>query len=309
MHSAARDLREGIDILETLNLPHDLASMNNNLGIVNFHLRHYDRAIQHYETALAIKEAEEVEDFVFLGAVLSNMGEVYAATGNLAKALEVTYRSYELERRIGNPANIALSLFNLGEAYSKVRDFQQSYQYFMQALAMQREYNFEWEKSGTLQRLAADSLQLERLPEALNFLQEGLLLAYRLEADVLIRDFYELLARYFHLLEDHRLARHFTREHQRMKELTSAQGLEDWRYSDQPVPRRSSIATLLLPDPQSVLQDGVQKPVQFSQVHWIDRGIFVAILVLLLSIISVLICNNYKLNKSLTEARMQLLRR
>lgn len=310
LHSAARDLQEGIAILEGLNIPHDLASMNNNLGIVFFHMRQLDRALEHYEIALAIKEGEEIEDVVFLAAVLSNMGEVFTAQGKLEKALEVTYRSLQMEQRIGNPANIALSMYNLGEAYSKLGDLEQSFNYFKKALAIQIEHNFEWEMSGTLHRLAADSLALERLEEAARFLQDGLLMAFRVEADVLIRDFYELFVRYFRLKDDARLVRHFEREHQRMKALTSDQGLEEWSYLQQ-IQRRQVLASFPSPDnpaANAFAAEGVHA-MMVDDVHWLDRTIAVAFLLILLLIIAVLLANNFRLTKLLNEARLQLLQK
>lgn len=91
----------------------------------------YESALDYYH--LSARESGAIRDSVGLSVAYHNMGEVYKKLGDYQKAIEFLNTSVEWDRT--NTEKLALTLYNIGEAYYFLSNYTQASSYFEQALS------------------------------------------------------------------------------------------------------------------------------------------------------------------------------
>jgi len=124
----------------------------NNIGRVYADLGDRQRALETYETALAIRR--EVGDRAGEGTTLNNIAGVYAALGEKQRALETYETALAIRREVGDWAGEGTTLNNIGLIYADLGDRQRALATYETALAILREVGDRSGESVTLYNMA-----------------------------------------------------------------------------------------------------------------------------------------------------------
>ncbi len=124
---------DALDLVKGENCPEEAMALQN-LGIALFDKAEYDKALEHYNKSLSIRES--VDDKEGMARVLSNIGNIYLYTGDYKRALEFFERSLETSREEGEPkaaqrgvGNISLVQMYMGEYDKAIESMTKSLDY------------------------------------------------------------------------------------------------------------------------------------------------------------------------------------
>jgi tetratricopeptide (TPR) repeat protein len=121
-------------------------------GVYILNLRQHPRErIQWLETGLS--SARELGDRRGEGAALGNLGNAYAALGEVHKAIECTEQHLAIARETGDRSGEGAALGNLGNAYADLGEAHKAIEYHEQALVIDREIGDRYGEGNALGNL------------------------------------------------------------------------------------------------------------------------------------------------------------
>ncbi|MBN1202724.1 MAG: tetratricopeptide repeat protein [Anaerolineae bacterium] len=142
------------------------------LGTAYANLGQYQRAIEHFQQALAI--SREVGDRRGQGNQLGNLGLVYASLGQYRRAIGFYEQTLVIHREIGNRRGEGSILDNLGLAYADLGQYGQAIEYYEQALAISREIGDRRGEGNALGNLGSAYTSLGQYGQAIEYHQQAL---------------------------------------------------------------------------------------------------------------------------------------
>lgn len=104
------------------------------LQLLYYNLENYDKAIAYGETA--VKGLRTIDDPVWLGSALSNLGMSYAEKGYYLKAKSVWMEALAISKRIGDLEMEGTQMINLGDLSMNTGDYAVLNQYYEKALEL-----------------------------------------------------------------------------------------------------------------------------------------------------------------------------
>jgi tetratricopeptide (TPR) repeat protein len=108
------------------------------MGIVNKDKGFYSTSVGHYLRALSV--ADSIQDYARVSTCLNNLGAVYQAQENYAKALENFKRSLQIEEEHGtDKGQRSIRLYNIGESYLKLDSLDKANAYYYNSLLIEEE--------------------------------------------------------------------------------------------------------------------------------------------------------------------------
>ena len=133
----AESLLEDLLIIEKEVGRHNyLAHIQLYLGLINFqHSRYYD-ALDYYKSALS--EYETMQDMENQVVVLSNIGGIYVYLNQYDKAIETSYKSYNLSRIIVDKESESIALSNIASAYDGLENYERAFEFYNRAIIMNK---------------------------------------------------------------------------------------------------------------------------------------------------------------------------
>jgi tetratricopeptide (TPR) repeat protein len=164
-----------------------MANTSNNLGIIQFALKEYQRAVEYYEQGL--KWAQDDDNQRLTSSLLSNLGESLLQLGRLEEAEAYLLQSLEIEEALQDPYYLAYSFFNFGELRSAQKAYAEAQAYYDKALKIQLELDERWGSALTHLRIAESYLQRALYPQAREALFAGYETVKSLSAWPLLRDY------------------------------------------------------------------------------------------------------------------------
>ena len=127
---------KALALSEKRNSDDEIANSLNNIGqVYHKYLRDYDKGIEYYRKALAIRE--KMRDKKGTGLLKNNIGGMYSDRGMYTEAIPWHKESLALRKEINYKYGIINSLSNLGYNYIKIQDYDKA----RQALAESMELN------------------------------------------------------------------------------------------------------------------------------------------------------------------------
>ena len=132
---AAMELYEAaITITKETGETENEAYANSMVGIISYHLGHYDKAKEYLKTALAIKIQTGDKD----GEATSygNLGTVFRSLGQYDKAEEYLEKALAITIQIGDKKGQASLLGNLGDVFQSLGQYDKAKEYLEKALAI-----------------------------------------------------------------------------------------------------------------------------------------------------------------------------
>jgi tetratricopeptide (TPR) repeat protein len=145
------------------------------LGLAYTALGQVERAIEHYEQALAIDR--EIGDRRGEEADLGNLGSAYHSLGQVERAIEYFEQALTIDREIGDKRGEGADLGNLGNAYGDLGQVERAIEYYGQALAIAREIGDRRGEGSRLGNLGLAYADLGQVERAIEYYGQALAIA------------------------------------------------------------------------------------------------------------------------------------
>lgn len=162
-------------ILERLIDPHSRAVNLGSLGRAYRNLGQVERAIGHFQQALAI--VREVDDRLSVSTYLGYLGKAYRNLGQYEQAIDNFQQALAIAREVNDRRGEGTHLLNLGKAYRDMGQVEGAIEYFQQALVVAREIGDKREESEDLDNLGLAHTYLSQVQTAIRYHQEALAIA------------------------------------------------------------------------------------------------------------------------------------
>ncbi len=111
-----------------------VASVTGNIGNVHWKTGNYPTALEHFNRAFAIHEAEG--DRRGMGVILNSIGNVHLNLGNHAAALETFERALAIREELGSKHGVAVVLVNIGNVHAQTGNLKTAVEYYNRSLQL-----------------------------------------------------------------------------------------------------------------------------------------------------------------------------
>ncbi|WP_375561713.1 SpoIIE family protein phosphatase [Bernardetia sp. OM2101] len=155
-------------------------------------LRDSEKALE-YATK-AVKQATELRDKNLIAQASIQAGALHRNKGESDFALTLLLRGLNAAEEIGNDSLQTDALHKVAVTYLLMRDFEQSYQYAVKEEKLWRTSGSEYGLASSLNLKGLSLIYLKRLNEAIESLEQGLVIAEKLENDDLMYKIFSNLA-------------------------------------------------------------------------------------------------------------------
>lgn len=144
----------------------------NNLGIICYQKRNYDKALGYYKRSLdaRLKEGDQKA----ISSCYNNIALVYEDMGQYPKALEYHIKALKVNRDIGYEGGIASTYNNLGNIYRQQGDYRKAQENYLKSLRIKDRLNDREGLSVTYNNMALLFTHQKRYQKALGYYQKGL---------------------------------------------------------------------------------------------------------------------------------------
>jgi len=274
----------------------------NNIGIIYGVQGNYEKALEYQLRALEIRR--NLDLIVGIAGSLNNIGIIYKQMGELDTALAYFLEALDLREEIGQPWRLAGAFNNVGSIYRAKGNHTMALEYFRQSLKYSNETENTYEFASTLLNIGDVFLELNLPDSAIVYLQDGIILANRIQAQNLLSDGYYSLYQLFYYGDDYLAALEYYKAYSIVKDSVFSEQSEnkiaELRIKYETEEKEQEIELLKQ-------QDTLQA--QKSRRDRNLRNLLIVILILVIILI-VLFYNRYtirkKTNKMLTDKNIQI---
>ncbi|OLP18076.1 Fis family transcriptional regulator [Leptolyngbya sp. 'hensonii'] len=141
-------------------------------GIEQFHRSQFEPALRSWQQALSLYRV--IQDRRGEEAALGNLGIVYDAMGNYARAIDYQQQRLAVARASNNRQGEGIALGNLGLAYHSLGDYAKALGYYQQSLVIARKFNDRRSEGAILGNLGNTYYALGEYATAIDYQQQGL---------------------------------------------------------------------------------------------------------------------------------------
>jgi CHAT domain-containing protein/Tfp pilus assembly protein PilF len=152
----------------------EFSLMLKNTGDAYHDLAQFDKALQCYQEARAIRE--RCADLRGEGEALHHIGAVYQNLGNLQEALGYFHKALDRRRKAGDRPGEEATLNNIGLVYHILGDTDKALRIYEECLAIVRDLGNRASEATTLNNIGGAYNEMGRLDEALRYYQESILI-------------------------------------------------------------------------------------------------------------------------------------
>ncbi len=170
----------------------ELASAENLLGGIHYHLGEWHTALHHTTRAMVLREQMGYSWGV--AATLSNLGILSFSAGHWSKALSFFQRSLTLRQEMGDVEGMAITNNNLGMVYREQGDLLQAEAHFAASLETARLFKIAYHVANAYAGLASVQLLQGDLVTANNTLSAGIAQAESIGAQDVLAEMQRLQA-------------------------------------------------------------------------------------------------------------------
>jgi tetratricopeptide (TPR) repeat protein len=192
-----------LSFVENYSTLHNLAIAEDNLGIMEYCIQHYQRALElcpeeveekatilhnlaivktkqgQVEEALELyKQAKEIYEqtgnIEYKAATLHCMAIIYAQQGQVDQAIDLYQQSLEIKERIGDVKGKAATLHQMAGIYAQQGQVDQAIALYQQSLEIQERIGNLQGKAATLHQMAVIYAQQGQVDQAINLYQQSI---------------------------------------------------------------------------------------------------------------------------------------
>ncbi len=193
MAKAMAYYNQALTLRKKLGDPERIAAVLINLGHIRNRLGQHDIALEHYFESLAIYDSLGSKRDI--GLLSNNIGAIYGAQRDFEKALEYHQKSLKIREETEDYAMVANSLSNIGNCYALQGQSDTALSYFDQALVISEKGKYPKGRAEIFLVRGDLLYNMERYPQAIKDLTEGLNIARDLDYKYGIVTAYNSLAK------------------------------------------------------------------------------------------------------------------
>jgi len=197
----------------------------NNIGIIYGVQGNYDKALEYQQRALEIRR--ELDLIGGIAGSLNNIGIIYKQMGSLDTALEYFLEALDLRKEMGQSWRLAGAYNNVGSIYKAKGDLNMALEYFRESLHYSDEAGTTFEFASTLLNIGDVFLELKIVDSSVVYLQDGIILANRIQAQSLLSDGYYSLYQLFYNSDDYLAALEYYKAYSTVKDSLFSKQSED----------------------------------------------------------------------------------
>jgi predicted ATPase len=152
----------------------------NNIGNVLWFSGEYDKALEHYEKSLRIRE--KIGDKKGIAISLHNIGMMHYWRENYKRAIEYVKKSIEINEIMGNMYQLAYSLLNIGYIYENIGEYDKAQEYVEKGRIISEKIGSQIAMTWYLCRSANDYFRKGDLEKAYDFCNKASELSAKIDA-------------------------------------------------------------------------------------------------------------------------------
>lgn len=190
--SATIFLIRGLKIFEEIRHLPGLAAVYQNMGVMHYYQKDFDRALENYRKALALRE--QTGEMSYVAQLYNNIGSVLRRKKEYDSAIVYYKKALEIKKGLDDKQSLASSLINISVAYQYKNDFAAAIEYGNQAAALCRETGNDYDLASAHIGLGEIYLKMKHPREAFAQARAALALAQKLKSNELLFNIYEELA-------------------------------------------------------------------------------------------------------------------
>ena len=182
-NSSLRCYSRALEISDRIKFEDGIVKAYANLGVTNYLVGNYDRAIDFYN--LAIPRLETRQDSNTLAIVNSNLATFYQLVGDYDMAIDVCKKALSYLKETDNLGK-ATAYVNLGRNYSELFDYQRAIEYYKIALDLSIENGNIRNMITCFNNLGTSYVGLGQFDKGVTNLEKGLKMAekHKMDSDV-----------------------------------------------------------------------------------------------------------------------------
>ena len=192
LDKAVTHYEKALAIFEALGLQPGMANQYGNLGIVYQIRGGLDQAVAYYDKALAIFEALGLQ--AGMAKVYGNLGSTYQTRGERDKAVKFHEKALAIDKKLGHQEGMANQYGNLGNVYQTRGELDQAVAYYEKALAINEALGRQEGMANQYGNLGSVSQTRGELDQAVTYYEKALALFETIGAAPQIEQVKPLLA-------------------------------------------------------------------------------------------------------------------
>ncbi len=160
------------ELAKKLDFQNGIAAGLNNVGMIDYYLGNYSKALELQKNALGIYQ--KTGNKAGIGKTLISIGGVYNEQGNFSQALENMLKALSIQQEIGNKSGMASAYTNIGLVYFNEANYTPAMDNMRKALIIQKELGDKNGIGTCLVNMGAICTDQGKLSEALEHYMEAL---------------------------------------------------------------------------------------------------------------------------------------
>lgn len=128
---------EALQIYKKIGHDKGVAAILNNIAIVQVNLGNTEKGMEFYKKSLVIRE--KIGDKKGIGDCYNNIGNTYLDFGNYAESLAYMLKGLKMREQIDDKVGIANSLMNIGNLYHSIGKYEEALQYYRKSITANEE--------------------------------------------------------------------------------------------------------------------------------------------------------------------------
>jgi signal transduction histidine kinase len=165
--------------VKKVKLPITEASINNNLGLLDYNSGKYTNAINYYVKALKI--FEKIDDKEGQANALSNISLVYERLHDFKNSYNYIMQALKIRKEIKDEYGVSVCYVNLGNLYENQLDRNKSIENYKKAIVIKRKIDDQNGLSTVNNNLASVLIKDKKYAEALQCLNESVTISKKLD--------------------------------------------------------------------------------------------------------------------------------
>ncbi len=167
----------------------------NNIGKLYNELKDYKKTIEYSERALTISDS--LANKYIRGRALNSLGLSFAGLGKYEKALKYLIDAKNVKQSLNDKIGMGFSFQDIGNIYKEMNNSQKALVYYQKSLSLRKETNDQYGIASLLIPIAVVQLESNNFKSAFLSIKQGKIIANKLGAKDLIKEYYKLLSEYY----------------------------------------------------------------------------------------------------------------
>ena len=193
-----------------------IASSLNNMGLIYYEIKNYNKALEYYERSLKLKL--NIDDKIGIASSLNNIGIIHLVLDNYEKALEYYEKSLKIRSEIDDKLGIGSSLTNIGIAHTKLKNYNKALKYLSESVKKDKEINNKRGVTNTLINIGNLFFEQHNYPEAIINIKASLKISEEIDLKESKKECYRLLSKVYFESKNFEKAFHYSQYYSKLKD-------------------------------------------------------------------------------------------